>query len=329
MSRRPRPYLLQGVLPESLINFINVRVIVALQRQQVCVLQLLYSRHYCTQLASIQNMQVMSLISPAVMYLMLQRIVAVGEHEASPRNNAVCSLARISRSPSAIICPPLKPSPPSQPETRMPMMKMKNPQPASFFIMIIVQRSFSGLLCASCPASLAPGDGHLACSVCLGTDHAEAAMAAPVSCVACRELPEEGILSRHLFFSPAVDLTRWHHRRRRRRLLLRRLGIRFFPLSGYNRHRRGEIMGEAVAIKGFPMPAPPLAPVSDDMQGECFRTPSASRRVTQCPLFPPVQHLFTAAGGDPSTLKAPVSEGDPSPGASTGSASLSGRRMAP
>ena len=47
----------------------------------------------------------------------------------------------------------------------------------------------------------------MACSVCLGTDHAEAAMAAPVSCVACRELPEEGILSRHLFFSPAVDLT--------------------------------------------------------------------------------------------------------------------------
>ncbi|CAL8282124.1 unnamed protein product [Boreogadus saida] len=41
------------------------------------------------------------------------------------------------------------------------------------------------------------------------------------------------------------------------------------------------------------------------MQGECFRTPSSSRRVTQCPLFPPVQHLFTAAGGDPSTLKAP------------------------
>ncbi|CAL8339831.1 unnamed protein product [Boreogadus saida] len=31
-------------------------------------------------------------------------------------------------------------------------------------------------------------------------------MAAPVSCVACQELPEEGILSRHLFFSPAVDL---------------------------------------------------------------------------------------------------------------------------
>ncbi|CAL8404023.1 unnamed protein product [Boreogadus saida] len=54
-------------------------------------------------------------------------------------------------------------------------------------------------------------------------------------------------------------------------------------------------MGEAAAIKGFPIPAPPLAPVSDDMQGECFRTPSDSRRVTQCPLFPPVQHLFTAA----------------------------------
>ena len=68
----------------------------------------------------------------------------------------------------------------------------------------------------------------------------------------------------------------------------------------------GEIMGEAAAIKGNPMLAPPLAPVSDDMQGECFRTPSSSRRVTQCPLFPPVQHLFTAAGGNPLTLKAPV-----------------------
>ncbi|CAL8349548.1 unnamed protein product [Boreogadus saida] len=67
-------------------------------------------------------------------------------------------------------------------------------------------RSFSGLLCASCPASLAPGDGHLACFQCLGADHAAAAMAAPVSCVACRELPEEGILSRHLFFSPALEL---------------------------------------------------------------------------------------------------------------------------
>ncbi|CAL8369059.1 unnamed protein product [Boreogadus saida] len=31
-------------------------------------------------------------------------------------------------------------------------------------------------------------------------------MAASISCVACRELPEEGILSRYLFFSPAVDL---------------------------------------------------------------------------------------------------------------------------
>ncbi|CAL8235106.1 unnamed protein product [Boreogadus saida] len=67
-------------------------------------------------------------------------------------------------------------------------------------------RSFSGPLCASCPASLAPGDGHLVCFRCLGSDHAAAAMAAPVSCVACRELPEEGILSRHLFFSPSVNL---------------------------------------------------------------------------------------------------------------------------
>ncbi|CAL8250543.1 unnamed protein product [Boreogadus saida] len=67
-------------------------------------------------------------------------------------------------------------------------------------------RSFSGPLCASCPASLAPGDGHLVCFRCLGSDHTAAAMAAPVSCVACRELPEEGILSRHLFFSPSVNL---------------------------------------------------------------------------------------------------------------------------
>ena len=125
----------------------------------------------------------------------------------------------------------------------------------------------------------------------------------------------------------------------------------FFPLPGYNRHRRPtwetapdgrsllEIMGEAAAIKGIPMPAPPLVPVSDDMQGECFVTPSSSRRATQCPLFPPVQHLFTAAGGDPLTLKAPVkilhgfhqcgAVGRYSGGASPGSASLSGRRMVP
>ncbi|CAL8387910.1 unnamed protein product [Boreogadus saida] len=180
-------------------------------------------------------------------------------------------------------------------------------------------RSFSGPLCASCPAYLAPGDGHLACFRCLGADHAAAAMAAPVSSVACRELPEEGILSRHLFFSPAVDLADaidwttttasstptttppWTTSSVTRRPV--------FPAPGYNRHRRPtwetapdgrsllEIMGEAAAIKGFPMPAPPLVPVSDDMQGECFRTPSSSRRATQCPLFPPVQHLFTAADG--------------------------------
>ncbi|CAL8235894.1 unnamed protein product [Boreogadus saida] len=57
----------------------------------------------------------------------------------------------------------------------------------------------------------------------------------------------------------------------------------------------GVIMCEAATIKGIPMPAPPLASMSDDMQGECFRTLSSSRRITQCPLFPPVQHLFTAA----------------------------------
>ncbi|CAL8397446.1 unnamed protein product [Boreogadus saida] len=32
----------------------------------------------------------------------------------------------------------------------------------------------------------------------------------------------------------------------------------------------------------------------------------SSRRSTQCPLFPTVQHFFTAAAGDPSTLKAPL-----------------------
>ncbi|CAL8237631.1 unnamed protein product, partial [Boreogadus saida] len=159
-------------------------------------------------------------------------------------------------------------------------------------------------------------------------------MVAPVSCVACRELPEEGILSRHLFFSPAVDLADT--------IDLFSAGpddddgiidaddtasmddVFGDSASGFSRsrvttatvvqHERprlmadlfGEIINEVAAIKGIPLPAPPLAPVSDDMQGECFRTPSSSRQVTQCPLFPPVQHQFTAAGGNPSTLKAPV-----------------------
>ena len=85
-------------------------------------------------------------------------------------------------------------------------------------------------------------------------------------------------------------------------------------------HRRAklydEIMGEALAIKGIPMLAPTLAPMSDAMQGECFRTLSSSRRATQCLLFPPVQHFSTAEGGDPSTLKAPAvtqARGIPSP----------------
>ena len=161
-----------------------------------------------------------------------------------------------------------------------------------------------------------------------------AALVAPASCAACRTLPEEGLLSRHLFFSPWVNLAE----------AIDIFGAQdaddehfevddvaslddVFPGSASEfsrsgasteatvvpreRPRRmadlfGEIMGEAAAIKGIPMPAPPLAPMSDDMQGECFRTLSSSRRVTQRPLFPPVQRLFTAAGGDPSTLKAPV-----------------------
>ena len=150
-------------------------------------------------------------------------------------------------------------------------------------------------------------------------------MTPSVSCVSCRELSEEGILSRHLYFSPAVDLAD--------AIDLFRAGpddndgiidadddasmddVFGDSASGFSRsrvstatavqHERprrmadlfGEIMGEAAAIKGIPMPAPPLAPISDDMQGECFRTPSSSQRVTQCPLFPPVQHFFSAAGG--------------------------------
>ena len=193
---------------------------------------------------------------------------------------------------------------------------------------------FSGPQCASCPASLASGDGHRACFRCLGAEHAAAA---PASCAACRALPEEGLLSRHLFFSPSVDLAGAidifgakvpdaQDADERFEVDVASLDDVFpgsaseFSRSGASteativpreRPRRmadlfGEIMGEAAVIKGIPMPAPPLAPMSDDMQGECFRTLSSSRRVTQCPLFPPVQHLFTDAGGDPSTLKAPV-----------------------
>ena len=176
---------------------------------------------------------------------------------------------------------------------------------------------FSGSQRASCPASLAPGDGHLACFRCLGAEHAAAALIAPASCTACSALPEEGLLSRHLFFSPSVDLAE----------AIDILGAevpdtqdadeRFkvddvaslddvfpgsaseFSRSGATteaiivpreRLRRtadlfGDIMGEAATIKGIPMPAPPLAPMSDDMQGECFRTLSSSRRVTQSPCF--------------------------------------------
>ncbi|CAL8345285.1 unnamed protein product [Boreogadus saida] len=174
---------------------------------------------------------------------------------------------------------------------------------------------------------------------CLGAEHAVAALVAPASCAACRALPEEGLLSRHLFFSPSVDLAEAIDIFGAELPDAQDADERFevddvaslddvFPGSASEfsrsagastgativpreRLRRmadlfGDIMGEAAAIKGIPMPAPPLAPMWDDMQGECFRTLSSSRRVTQCPLFPPVQHLFTAAGGDSSTLKAPV-----------------------
>ena len=60
----------------------------------------------------------------------------------------------------------------------------------------------------------------------------------------------------------------------------------------------GEIMGEATAIKGIPMPAPPLTPMSDDMQGECFHTLSSSRRATQCPV-PTCLAVFHHCGWGP------------------------------
>ncbi|CAL8378948.1 unnamed protein product [Boreogadus saida] len=129
-------------------------------------------------------------------------------------------------------------------------------------------RSFSGLLCASCPASLAPGDGHLACFRCLGADHAAAAMAASVSCVACRELPEEGILSRHLFFSPAVDLA-----------------------DAIDLFRAGPDDNDGI------IDADDDASMDDVFGDSVSGWPISSGRSW---------HLFTAAGGDPSTLKAPV-----------------------
>ncbi|CAL8342142.1 unnamed protein product [Boreogadus saida] len=196
---------------------------------------------------------------------------------------------------------------------------------------------FSGPQCASCPASLAPGDGHRVCFRCLGAEHAAAALVATASCAACRALPEEGLLSRHLLFSPSVNFAGAIDIFGAGVPDAQDAGEHFevddvaslddvFPgsASEFSRSRAstkativpgerpcrmadlfGEIMGEAAAIKGIPMPAPPLTPMLDDMQGDCFRTLSSSRRVTQCPLFPPVQHLYTAAGGDPSTLKAP------------------------
>ena len=160
---------------------------------------------------------------------------------------------------------------------------------------------FSGPPCASCPTSLVPGDGHLACFRCLSAEHAAVALVTPASCAACRALPEEGLLSRHLFFSPSVILSEV--------INIFKAG---FPdveddddlievddnasldnvfadsASGFSHSRAstamvvprekprrmddlfGKIMGEAAAIKGIPLPAPPLAPMSDDMQGDFF-----------------------------------------------------------
>ena len=142
-------------------------------------------------------------------------------------------------------------------------------------------------------------------------------MAAPVSCVACRELPEEGILSRHLFFSPAVEMAD---------------AIDLFgpdvddgiidaslddvfgdSASGFSRSRvttatviqhEGprrmtdlfrEIMGEATAIKGIPMPARLSPPYLTICRASAFAPhlfpgglPSApcSRLCSTCLLLP-------------------------------------------
>ncbi|CAL8350301.1 unnamed protein product [Boreogadus saida] len=170
--------------------------------------------------------------------------------------------------------------------------------------------------------------------------HAAAALVAPASCAACPALPEEGLLSGQLFFSPSVDLAEAIDIFGAEVPDAQDADERFevdevaslddvFPgsASGFSRSgasteanivpserprrmtdRFGEIMGEAAAIKGIPMPAGPKTLALHVIRhgGECFRTLSASRRVTLCPLFPPVQCLFTTAGGDPSALKAPV-----------------------
>ena len=65
---------------------------------------------------------------------------------------------------------------------------------------------FPGLSCSSRPGSLALGDRHLPCFRCLGAEHAAAASANPASCAACQALPDEELLSRHMFFSPSVEL---------------------------------------------------------------------------------------------------------------------------
>ncbi|CAL8251278.1 unnamed protein product [Boreogadus saida] len=166
---------------------------------------------------------------------------------------------------------------------------------------------FSGPQCASCPASLAQRDGHRACFRHLffspSVDFAEAidifGAGVPDAQDAGEHFDFDDVASLNdVFPGSASEFSR------------SRASTEATIVQGERQRRMsdlfGEIMGEAAAIKGIPMPAPPLAPLSDDMQGACFRTLSSSRWVTQCSLFPPVQHLFTAAGGDPSTLKAPV-----------------------
>ena len=158
-----------------------------------------------------------------------------------------------------------------------------------------------------------------------GAEHNAVALVTLASCAACCALPEEGLLSRPLFspsvvLSEAIDIKARvpdvegdddlievddvasldnvfadsasgfsHSRASTATVVPREKPRRMTDLFA-------EIMGEAADIKDILMPAPSLAPMSDDMQGKCFRTPSSSRRATQCPLFLPVQHFFTAVG---------------------------------
>ena len=131
----------------------------------------------------------------------------------------------------------------------------------------------------------------------------------PRPCAAGRAVPEEGLLSRPLSLSPSAVLSE---------------AINDPDDDGEEKTEVDDDLSTedvfADSVSGFSCSRASTAAVvprekprwiddlfveimSDDMQGGCFPTQSSSRRATQCPLFPPVQHFFTAAGGHPSTQK--------------------------